>query len=137
MDIKKILSLAPEERDLEIRKLVVPKPGKHSTFVCFEGTYHEIYRCRKCSKEFIVDDATDDDICPVPNPIPLDWNLAKAKQAECDQTKFFDAMWKICEIVHGKELTDIGDTGFVDAWTAYDATEHHYIIAAWIAEEGE
>ena len=55
---------------MEIRELIVPKLGRHSTFVCFEGTYHKIYRCCKCSKEFIVDDARKDEICPIPDPVP-------------------------------------------------------------------
>ena len=115
-----ILSLPDDERDLAIRKLIVKGPWKHDWKTCI------LTWCRKCQGSMI--DIDRDSSCPIPDPIALDWNLAKAKQAGYDDKIFEEALFQIWK-------TTV-DKGNYYLWHLCTAQPHHYILAAVIAGEG-
>ncbi len=125
IDIAHILALPEKERDEEIRNLIVPKPWKHD-LVWHEpkpGMAH--YRCSRCdvradSKEF-------HDPCPIPDPIPLDWNLAMKKRDEYCNTPLHEIEFLAALEVVYIEAPDF--TGF-KRWIATKAQPHHYLLAA-------
>ncbi len=130
MDINHILSLPPDERDLEIRKLIVPKPWEHGKLSSILPEYS--YLCNKCG-ENLRTGKNKDDPCPVPDPIALDWNLAMKMRdevigrAKVGTVKYHKAMIKL------SPYQDQANTGF---WGIIYAQPHHYILAALEAGGG-
>ena len=116
--------------DNEIRKLVVPKPWKHDYI---KGACRCM--CVKCEEVGVMDEVGGyvfkNPDCPIPDPIDLDWNLAKKMQAECDQDKFTAALCRIFQSLAEPER------GFYEVWIERTAQSKHYITAALVAGEGD
>ncbi len=130
MDVAKILSLPPAELKKWLLERVVPKPWKHEWDTCGQNARN---KCQKCGKAWA---SSSDAIkrnfsCPVPNPIALDWNLAKKMQAEIPFWDFEEAMKHVFEAEGA-----ITKMTFEHWWKHY-AQPHHYILAAILAGEGK
>lgn len=134
MKIERILALSPQERDLEIRKLIDKGPWKHR---CNLGET----KCRKCGRDLhYVDRWPELEDCPMPNPvpapIPLDWNLAMKMRDECEAKNMEAYRKALKEIFH--ELypreTPPSDLSF-EWWLIFEVKSIHYILAAVAAGE--
>ena len=158
IDIKKILSLPPAERDDEIRKLIVPKPWKHDwefveilkfydSMVEADKRQQERQICKKCGISSTVEIFREfrgktkesiyrvTDPCPILDRISLDWNLAMKMRDECQHMKFWQAMGEVFAIVVAWGKYNCGLN--VDMWITTKAQPHHYILAACVAKEKE
>lgn len=125
IDLKKILALPPAQRDLEIRKLIVPKPWKHKWYNKF-GQFDPI--CQKCQCKWSNEDQGCRNSC-IPDPIPLDWNLAMKMRDEAVKefgpAPFLRAAEKVRDL-HWQ----------IEEFVVYSQS-HHYILAALIAKGEE
>ena len=127
MDIDHILSLPPDERDEEIRKLLNPEPREH---VMRHRGYDGAYECKNCKRTWNGMLAFIDDkcyTCPVPDPIALDWRLAMKMRDEFCNTPMHEIEFLIALESVYIEAPDF--TGF-KWWIATKAQPHHYILAA-------
>jgi len=72
----------------------------------------------------------------IPDHKPLDWNLAKKMQAECDPDAFFSVMWDIYvqDIYGGTSVIDDIE-GRINAWAVHEAEPYHYLLAAAAGNE--
>ena len=124
IDIKQILALPADERDVEIRKLIVPGPWRHEWDTCGRNALN---KCQKCGKPWA---SSSNAIkrnfsCPIPDPIALDWNLAKKMQAECDDEKIFEeALFQVWKTMVNK--------GNYYLWHLCTAQPQDYLVAALV-----
>jgi hypothetical protein len=147
MDIKDILSLPKDERDLEIRKLIVPKPWKHKCNWLPQSGYD----CLKCGKDLrATKNKGKDSPCPIPDPVALDWNLAmkmrdEAVAKDCEAWTYaavyvenyriavaMNREWTDQDLEHVKREAEWDG---VSQWFIDLAQPHHYILAALLAKE--
>jgi len=135
IDIKKILSLPPAERDDEIRKLIVPKPWKHIREDYLSGVCEKCgavaEETRKKTRLGIIPVFTySDPTCPIPDRIPLDWNLAMKMRDEVvgkvGTVKYYEALEQICPYE---------DKSIMGFWVSIYGFPHHYILAAVLAKQ--
>lgn len=149
INIKHILSLPPDKRDDEIRKLLVPKPWKHE--LSLKVDHHKDsaefslggHECMKCARVFPLCIGDDQPIhpptfrygddCPIPDPIPLDWNLAMKMRDKCQHMRFWQAMGEVFSYVVAYDKYSCGLN--IDMWITTKAQPHHYILAALKAKE--
>lgn len=111
--------------DEEIRKLVVAKPWKHNLL--------SSHICPKCGIDFWNNAVALKTPCTVPDPIPLDFNLAMKMRDECDMKKFaveFGSVMNTILLPTGGDLHDRMLLGFM-----ITAQPKHYIIAALLVGE--
>ncbi len=112
IDIKHILSLAEEERDFEIWKLLYPE-----TWQQMQDVYSKYHKN---------DEETAEDFAKQVGT-KFDWNLAMKKRDECNVRDFYDALYNV--------FLEIRGTSGWDIWLACDTQPHHYILAAIVAGE--
>lgn len=141
IDLKHILSLPPDKRDDEIRKLLPPKQGKHR----WSRNYYQggLRWCTKC-KEWL------DPQKHSPCPIPLDWELAMKMRDEIRGEEwpfgkweaFRKAVLQMYKILEPEKsargIKKLGNSDFTDVvlgWLALSAQPRHYILTALKAKE--
>jgi hypothetical protein len=157
MDIKRILSLPKDERDDEIRKLIVPKPWEHDWYYIrpcnsIEDEVSQIWGCKKCGKQLMMlclsttipnrELHKQSPNCPIPDPIALDWNLAMKMRDEIvekDVNEWNYAKRKVYMALIEKGLVPVLECGCCcpPVWDWWDnfAESTHYILAALKAKE--
>jgi len=140
--IAKILN--SKSRDDDIRKLLFPKPWKQKKGKRDDDRFTH---CQKCG-EFGENRGTiagsrwiyKNKFCTVPDRIPLDWNLAKKKQAECNSEMVIEKLSDISQnfdaILHDifRFVSKNKFDNFCD-WCLSEAEPYHYLLAAAIAKE--
>lgn len=134
INIKQILGLSPDKRDLEIWKLIDLGPWKHNPDFNKDLDGGK-WICLKCQKR--IGSVGDDDPCPVPDQIALDWELAMKMRDECNEPTertYFELALR--DIHYEAESSTRWPEGFV-RWTLCDAQPHHYLLAAIKAKESK
>lgn len=135
IDLAQILALPPDKRDDEIQKLLPRKPGKHrwkrNHFI------GEDRFCLKCKQWLNPKLKT---VCPIPDRIDLDFNLAMKMYREAEK-KYADINWKmaeVCNAAKGYVLAPCeahAPTTMVWIWFCTQAQPCHYLLAAILAKE--
>lgn len=134
-DLKHILALPPEKRDDEIRKLIVPKPWKHDWVnnICMKCDI----TLREHTKLWHKKRQSCPSFCPIPDPIPLDWNLAMRMRDEVCATAIgrvhFEQALKDIYLEVGSVRQVFG----LRSWAICHAQPCHYILAALKCKEKE
>ena len=135
LTIKEYLNLTKDEQSKIAGKLR-PGPWKHELVDYsipshddpFVGKKGKEFFCKKC--KFVVHGKED---CSVPDPIPIDWNHAKALQGECGDDFDIESVYSIIEPYN--RLEDTQDISDYVSWLL-EADPIHY-IAACLKVKGE
>ena len=130
MTLKEFLALPPEEQAIEAAKSLTEKVIKpyYSTWQ-HKPANGMFGKCLKCNR-FIGGDDIKTDLCPIPDPMKIDWNNAKRLQGECDKNQFEDAIEEVA--VAMKE-----DLEWFEEWVDYllhEITALHIITACMLAK---
>ena len=141
MTLEKFLKLPKDKQELEVAKFVNPGTWWHD-FVEDLGTLDGDYyaQCCKCgmatdshgSASGLVREVSGlkKTPCTAPDPLKLDWNLAKKLQAKCDRDKFQYGLWLAGNVYppRDRQREEILD------YATYVATPIHYITACMEAK---